>query len=376
MNQNTQLAEVGDSAGLAPRYDGPATSTAALVLDTNSFDSMMRVASVMATGKSTIPAHLRGNAGDCMAVIMQSMQWQMNPFAVAQKTHLVNGVLGYEAQLVTAVLNTRAPIVGRLNYEWYGEWARVIGRFKEVPAKNNPDEKRIVKDWSLADEKGLGVKVWATIRGESEPRVLDLLLSQAGVRNSPLWGQDPKQQLAYLAAKRWARLHCPDVLLGVYTPDELTETEREHDITPAGEYQEQAAPSRASRTATLKSKIGTRAEQPPVDVSPAADPRNPGLLAEVVGMIAKAAGGADLHAAKEKIKDLTHGQDAAEALQAYSARTAYLKGLAQKKEELIGRAQSANDDDTLNLIADEARELPDALAQEVYDAVNDRRETM
>ncbi|SPX63869.1 Uncharacterised protein [Leclercia adecarboxylata] len=39
-----------------------------------------------------------------MAIIMQAMQWGMNPYAVAQKTHLVNGVLGYEAQLVNADL--------------------------------------------------------------------------------------------------------------------------------------------------------------------------------------------------------------------------------------------------------------------------------
>ena len=54
------------------------------------------------------------------------------------------------------------------------------------------------------------------------------------MRNSPLWEQDPRQQLAYLCVKRWARLNAPDVLLGVYTPDELQETAPrvERDITP------------------------------------------------------------------------------------------------------------------------------------------------
>lgn len=156
-----------------------------------------------------------------MAVCMQALQWRMNPYAVAQKTHLVNGVLGYEAQLVNAVITSLAPITGRLQFEWFGEWERIIGRFKEIKQQNG--NIKIVKDWTLADETGLGVKVWATLKGEEEPRVLKLLLSQAGVRNSPLWGQDPKQQLAYLAIKRWSRLYCPDVILGVYTPDELDE---------------------------------------------------------------------------------------------------------------------------------------------------------
>jgi hypothetical protein len=37
---------------------------------------------------------------------MQAAQWGMNPFAVAQKTHVVNGTLGYEAQLVNAVVSS------------------------------------------------------------------------------------------------------------------------------------------------------------------------------------------------------------------------------------------------------------------------------
>ena len=67
------------------------------------------------------------------------------------------------------------------------------------------------------------MRVWATIKGESTPRELTLLMAQARTRNSTLWTDDPKQQLAYLAQKRWARLFTPDVILGVYTADELAE---------------------------------------------------------------------------------------------------------------------------------------------------------
>jgi len=198
-----------------------ATSTSALVLDGNSLDKMMKLADVMATGRATMPKHFNNNPADCLAVIMQAMQWQMNPFAVAQKTHLVNGVLGYEAQLVNAVITTCAPVKDRLHYEWYGEWDKVIGKFE---IKNGDKGQYRVPGWKLQDEEGLGVRVWATFRGESEPRVLDLLLAQARTRNSTLWADDPRQQLAYLATKRWSRLYCPDVILGVYSPDELEET--------------------------------------------------------------------------------------------------------------------------------------------------------
>jgi hypothetical protein len=76
------------------------------------------------------------------------------------------------------------------------------------------------------------VRVWATLKGEEEPRELELLLSQARTRNSPLWADDPRQQLAYLAIKRWSRLYCPDVILGVYSPDEFEAAPSIKDVNP------------------------------------------------------------------------------------------------------------------------------------------------
>lgn len=165
-----------------------------------------------------------------MAVVMQATQWNMNPFAVAQKTHLVNGTLGYEAQLVSAVINNSGAVLDRFHFEWFGDWEKIIGKFKSVESKTKKDDngypkKYVVPDWDTKDEMGLGVRVWATIRGESEPRTLELLMTQARTRNSTLWTEDPKQQLAYLAQKRWARLYAPDVILGVYTPDEIQEAQ-------------------------------------------------------------------------------------------------------------------------------------------------------
>lgn len=216
--------------------------TRSLVLGGDSFDRMMRLADLMAGGRATVPKHFYNNPADCMAVVIQSMQWGMNPYAVAQKTHMVNGVLGYEAQLVNAVITSMAPTVDRLHFEWFGDWTKIIGKFKEITStkKTNDDTGEAktyrIPNWKMQDEDGLGVKVWATMRGEDEPRVLELLLVQARTRNSTLWTDDPKQQLAYLAIKRWSRLYCPDVILGVYSKDELEESDTGmRDVTPAAE---------------------------------------------------------------------------------------------------------------------------------------------
>lgn len=220
MNAITQ----SESAALSPR----SASAGALLMDGASMERLERLGTLMASGKVSVPAHLRGSTGDCFAIALQSMQWGMNPFAVAQKTFLVSGVLGYEAQLVAAVINSSSAVHDRFHFEWFGAWEKIVGKFKEVESKTKKDEngnakKYIVPAWQQADEQGLGVRVWATIKGESTPRVLELLMTQARTRNSTLWTEDPKQQIAYLAQKRWARLFTPDVILGVYTPDELAE---------------------------------------------------------------------------------------------------------------------------------------------------------
>ncbi|WP_442801368.1 RecT family recombinase [Serratia rubidaea] len=221
-----------DIATINTPVDTAIAGTAATIFSPEGLNQLMKFAEVMSKSSVTVPAHLAGKPADCMAVAMQAAQWGMNPFAVAQKTHVVSGTLGYEAQLVNAVITTMSPTKDRINYEWFGPWENVIGKFVEKTSQKG--NKYIAPAWTLKDESGCGVRVWATMKGEDTPRTLELLLSQAQVRNSTLWASDPKQQLAYLATKRWSRLHCPDVIMGVYTPDELEDTKPrvERDVTP------------------------------------------------------------------------------------------------------------------------------------------------
>lgn len=217
----------------APAQHAPAlpanAQTSNLVLDPAAMQNMVAFADFMCKAVITVPKHLQGNSGDCLAVTMQAMQWGMNPFAVAQKTHLVNGNLGYEAQLVNAVIIAKAPIVDRPNFEWFGDWSKVKG--KECVAHD------------------IGVRVWVTVKGENQPRVLEVSFAQVGtVRNSPLWVNDPKQQIAYLAMKRLARLHFPDVILGVYTEDELQDHAPVVDVTPQEKPAERLGDTRPTLT--------------------------------------------------------------------------------------------------------------------------------
>ena len=97
-----------------------ATQRSSALSDPEKLAALSQFAAQMAESRVSIPQHLVGKPADCLAVAMQAAEWGMNPFAVAQKTHLINGTLGYEAQLVNAVITSMAPTTGRLNFEWFG----------------------------------------------------------------------------------------------------------------------------------------------------------------------------------------------------------------------------------------------------------------
>ena len=204
-----------------------------MIFDDTKFMRMNQLAEIMASATCSIPRHLQGKPGDCFAIIAQAAQWRLNPFVVAQKTHIVNGALGYEAQLINAVITSMNVTSDRFRYEYVGDW----DNFRKSGYSKNA-------------EAGCGVNVGATLKGETEIRWMPLPLYMESVttRNSPLWKTNPQQQLAYLAVKYWVRLYAPDALLGVYSDDELAVTEE----IPQGNPNVKTH----SKTDALKAKLG------------------------------------------------------------------------------------------------------------------------
>lgn len=186
-NNEIQTQDNGKEISLANQ------STMEIMMNPSAMAVLENMADKLAGGKITVPAHLRGNPADCMAICLQAAQWGMNPFAVAQKTHLVNGHLGYEAQLVNAVIESSKAIKGGFKYEF---------------------------SWKDGANNGL-VRAGAILRNEDQITWGEWIdTSKITTKNSPLWKTAPKQQAAYLAVKYWARLFAPSVMLGVYTTDE------------------------------------------------------------------------------------------------------------------------------------------------------------
>ena len=174
------------------------------------FGEMVDFSIYMSKADKAVPAFLRGNPGSCMAIVVQAGEWGFSPFAVARMAYVVNDQIAYMSQLLHAVVEKRANLKERLRPTYSGE----------------------------------GIDRQVTITGHfvgeldavsyTSPKIRDIK-----VKNSPLWVGDPDQQLFYFGTRAWSRRYCPDVLLGVYSVDDLPGEPTQHvgaenakDVTP------------------------------------------------------------------------------------------------------------------------------------------------
>lgn len=230
--KNVTIAQTGGGGMLLPQ----------------TFGEVVAFATMMARSQHAIPRHLRENEGACMAVTMQSLRWEMDPFMVASKSYNVKDLIAYEAQLVAAVVNTRAPIAKRPVYEYTGEG----------------DTRQCIVSCEMLD---------GSIKTYESP-----MLGKITTKNSPLWKADPDQQLGYFSIRSWARRHTPEVILGVYTPEEAEQIngpDNARDVTPKPSLSARLAQSSSTRQEATEEREGFTA-------SPAANEHSDALTGEIL----------------------------------------------------------------------------------------------
>ena len=205
----------------------PATAGAGSGMIPTDMGAAMRLAEMMSTGR-LVPAHLQKSPGDCLMVVELAMRFRMSPFAVAQCTSVIQGKLMLEGKLVAAAINSSGVLEDRLAYDFSG-----------------------VNDTRAVTVKG-------TMRGEAEPREMTVTLREAKTSNA-LWTKQPDQQLVYFATRAWARRHAPEVMLGVYSPEEFdAQTVRD-----------------TFRGTTLDAEVDRKLPTAPVEAKQAEQPKRP-----------------------------------------------------------------------------------------------------
>lgn len=194
-------------------------------LSPTSFEKAMQIAELMAKC-GTLPAHIKGNPSDCFRIVIQAAKWKIDPFAVAECTSLVHGRMCFEGKLVASVLQSMNAIEGKLKYEHKGDGQNMSIVVTGTPRGGTPV--------SITGS----VKEWRTRTYKDNKELPNA------------WDKDPFSMLVYRGTRQWTRVYCPEVIMGIYTPDEMEEIkEVEGTVIP-----EAKEPRR--RTVTVKTLEG------------------------------------------------------------------------------------------------------------------------
>ncbi|WAJ27155.1 recombinase RecT [Antarcticirhabdus aurantiaca] len=278
---------------------------------------IVRFAEVMSRADIAIPKHLRDNPGACLAVCMQAFKWEMDPFSVAQKSYKVGDQMAYEAQLIAAVINTRAGLKRRPQIEYRGAGAdrQCVVTFEAIDGSTHVYE---------------------------SPRFAAIT-----TKNSPLWKSDPDQQLGYYSIRAGARRHFPEVILGVYDRDEL---EGARDVTPTSAGRSSFASRIVDRqSATAERREGFDGAMVDLTLGTRQEPQ--AGAPDAIGTVAEddaAATGEPEHERHDEAKEIEAEARQAEATTSKPARDPVLRAnLIECAQKLLETANGTSEPDEL-----------------------------
>ncbi len=214
-----------------------------MLLDTGKFEQAWRAAQAFARSK-LVPAHYQGSTDNCFVALVLAEQLNLTPFMVMNKTYIVHGRPGMEAQLVIALVNARGPFTGPIQWLMEGN-----GKDRKCTAyathSRTGEVCKASVDWAMVE-----AEKW---NADKEYK------SGGGVQKSK-WNTMPEMMFRYRSAAFLARLYCPEVLMGLSTVDEL----QEGDVI---EVEAIPVPSKPKATKTEKVKDKLKAlkdqEKPP-----------------------------------------------------------------------------------------------------------------
>ncbi len=131
-----------------------------------------------------------------MMVVNRALQWGVDPIALVAESFVVGGKLDFQGKVIIAVVNRLGGLKSNLDFEFEG----------------SGDDLTVIVSGELLKEPG-------------KPREARLAYRDAVTKNSSgkvneQWTKDVQQKLIYSGAKKWARRHTPEVILGLFSEDD------------------------------------------------------------------------------------------------------------------------------------------------------------
>ena len=167
--------------------------------DKKQFDQLFRVANMLSQ-TSIIPATYQGKPYDCFVALEMATRMGVSPLVVMQNMYVVKGKPAWAGQACTMFINS-------------------CGKFTQV--------KHIYTGEKGTDSRGCYVTAIRISDGVQVNGVeVTIAMAKAeGWTSNTKWRNMPELMLAYRASAFFARVHCPEALMGVQLVDEIYDTE-------------------------------------------------------------------------------------------------------------------------------------------------------
>lgn len=172
--------------------------------DKEAFNQLVRVADAFSK-TNLVPEAYRGKPQDCMIAIDMANRMGVNPLMVMQNLYVVKGKPSWSGQACMSIIQAN-------------------GRFKDV--------RPVYTGKRGTDERGCYIHAVRVSNGE-EVDGTEITISMAkaeGWMSNTKWKNMPEQMLAYRAAAFFARVYCPDALMGVQLDFEVEDASRERRV--------------------------------------------------------------------------------------------------------------------------------------------------
>lgn len=186
-------AELG--ADLPAEVEVVPSEPMAHLLIQDKFEHLVKVAGVFAKC-SFLPKSYAGNGANCLVALHMAHTLKCDPLLVMQNSYVVHGKLGFEGKFAIAMMNTRGPFDGAVKFD----------------LKGKDDDRQCIAKARRKGEKSYVSSPAVSIR---QAKAMGWYSQNAN------WKNNPDLMLQYRAATYLCRLHCPELLMGMQTTDEL-----------------------------------------------------------------------------------------------------------------------------------------------------------
>lgn len=195
MENELTIAETGGELGAV---QSPDLAVANVWNNKDQFNQMLRAAQMLSQ-TSIIPNTYQGKPQDCFVAIEMATRMGLSPMVVMQNMYVVKGKPSWAGQACTMLINS-------------------CGKFRDV--------KHVYTGQKGTEDRGCYVMATRLSDGETVCGVeVTLQMAKAeGWLSNPKWRSMPELMLAYRASAFFARVYCPEALMGVHTSDEVYET--------------------------------------------------------------------------------------------------------------------------------------------------------